>query len=88
MAQLDDPASAQLPARLQAAVAWADALLAGGSVGVEPALEELRRHFDPAEVVELTVAMGTFIGYSKQIIVLGLEPPDMPLTVIDTPGAT
>jgi hypothetical protein len=31
--------------------------------------------------------MGTFIGYSKQIVALGLEPEDLPLLVIPTPGA-
>jgi hypothetical protein len=31
--------------------------------------------------------MGTFIGYGKQIMVLGLEPENLPLTVVPTPGA-
>lgn len=68
-------------------MAWADVVLAGGT-GAHPAVvDELRAHFSDEEIVELTFAIGTFIGYSKQIIVLGLEPPDMPLTVLDTPGA-
>ena len=37
--------------------------------------------------MELTYAIGTFIGYSKQIVTLGLEPEDLPLLVIPTPGA-
>lgn len=36
--------------------------------------------------MELTYAIGTFIGYSKQIITLGLEPEGLPLLVIPTPG--
>ena len=62
-------------------------LLAGGHVA-DPTLEaRMRQHFSPPEIVELTYAMGTFIGYGKQIMILGLEPEDMPLTVVHTPGA-
>jgi hypothetical protein len=61
-------------------------LLAGGHV-TDPGLEaRMRAHFSAAEIVELTYAMGTFIGYGKQIMVLGLEPESMPLTVVHTPG--
>ena len=87
MGQIDDHASSDLPAATKAALAWADVVLAGGAVADPAVLDELRRRFSEDEVVELTFAIGTFIGYSKQIIVLGLEPPEMPLTVLDTPGA-
>jgi hypothetical protein len=61
-------------------------LLAGGH-GSDPTLEErMREQFSEAEIIELTYAMGTFIGYGKQIMVLGLEPEDLPLTVVRTPG--
>jgi alkylhydroperoxidase family enzyme len=61
-------------------------LLAGGHV-TDPTLEpQMREHFTEAEIVELTYAMGTFIGYGKQIMILGLEPEIMPLTVVHTPG--
>ena len=61
-------------------------LLAGGHV-TDPMLEaRMRQHFSEAEIVELTYAMGTFIGYGKQIMILGLEPDDLPVTVIPTPG--
>jgi hypothetical protein len=61
-------------------------LLAGGHVS-EPTLEaQMRQHFTDAEIVELTYAMGTFIGYGKQIMILGLEPESMPLTIVHTPG--
>ena len=64
-------------------------VLAGGAgPGRDAALAELRNHFDDGQVVELTYAIGTFIGYSKQIITLGLEPEGMPLLVIPTPGAS
>ena len=76
-----------MPERLQVALEWADMLLVGGHV-TDPTLEErMRRQFSEAEIVELTYAMGTFIGYGKQIMVLGLEPDDLPITVVPTPGA-
>jgi alkylhydroperoxidase family enzyme len=50
------------------------------------ALAQLREHFDDAQIVELTYAIGTFIGYSKQIVTLGLEPEGLPVIVIPTPG--
>ena len=52
----------------------------------DDALATLRAHFDDAQVVELTYAIGTFIGYSKQIVTLGLEPEGLPVIVIPTPG--
>ena len=62
-------------------------LLAGGH-NTDPTLHaQMREHFSAAEIVELTYAMGTFIGYGKQIMVLGLEPDDLPITVVPTPGA-
>ena len=47
----------------------------------------LREHFDDAQIMELTYAMGSFIGFSKQLIMLGLEPEDMPITVAPIPGS-
>ncbi len=72
---------------MKAALAWADVVLGGGTgAGRDTTLAALREHFDDAQIVELTYAIGTFIGYSKQIITLGLEPEGLPLLVIPTPG--
>jgi hypothetical protein len=61
-------------------------LLAGGH-HTDPTLDErMQQHFDQAEIVELTYAMGTFIGYGKQIMILGLEPENLPVTIVPTPG--
>lgn len=70
----------------KAALAWADDLLAGGR---EPSAElaaRLRAAFSTEQLVELTYAMGCFIGYSKQLIVLGLEPAEPQLAIVPTPG--
>jgi alkylhydroperoxidase family enzyme len=84
--QLADHTNSDLPPRIKAALAWADVLLAGGDVDDPAVTERLRAHFDPAEIVEMTYAIGTFIGYSKVIITLGLEPEELPVTLIPTPG--
>ena len=67
-------------------MAWADNLLAGGSAPDTELKGRLREHFSDAEIMELTYAMGSFIGYSKQLIMLGLEPETMPLTGVPIPS--
>jgi alkylhydroperoxidase family enzyme len=47
----------------------------------------LERHFSAPEIVELALGVGLFLGMSKVLINLGLEPEDMPVTVVPTPGA-
>jgi alkylhydroperoxidase family enzyme len=76
-----------LPAHESAALALTDALI--GVPGVLPGTvqEQLRQHFSPAELVELGLGVGLFLGMSKVLIALGLEPEDMPVTVIPTPGS-
>lgn len=67
-------------------MAWADVLLAGGGEPSSELQAKLRRHFTDAQIMELTYAMGSFIGYSKQLIMLGLEPEDMPVTRVPIPS--
>ncbi len=60
-------------------------LLAGGSTP-DPELEQrLLAHFTEAQIMELTYAMAAFIGFSKQLIMLGLEPEEMPVTGFPMP---
>jgi alkylhydroperoxidase family enzyme len=74
-----------LSARDVAALHFTDAIL-HDPARVTPALqEELRRHFSEPEIVELALAVGLFHALSKVLITLGLEPEDMPLTVVPTP---
>ncbi len=77
--------STALPERTRVALAWADVVLAGGHNAPSSVMADLKQHFAPDEIVEITYAIGTFIGYSKQIITLGMEPEHLPLTVIPTP---
>lgn len=64
----------------------ADNLLAGGSVPDEALQRRLRDHFSDAQIMEVTYAMGSFIGYSKQLIMLGLEPASMPVVGVPIPS--
>ena len=48
---------------------------------------ELAQHFTAAEVAELAMGVGLFLGMSKVLINLGLEPEAMPTTVLPTPGS-
>lgn len=87
MTAINDPDSrCTLPDHYQAALAWADVLLAGGLDAPPAVIADLQRHFTDPEIVELTYAMGTFIGYSKQIITLGMEPEHLELRIVSTPG--
>ena len=46
----------------------------------------LRDEFSDEELVELTMAAGLFVGFSKLMIVLGLDPEQMDTTVLPTPA--
>lgn len=48
---------------------------------------ELREHYNDAEIAELALGIGLFLGMSKVLINLGLEPESMPTTVIPAPGS-
>lgn len=86
VALIDDGYEASaLDPRHKAAIAWADAFLANPAYPSDALRDELRRHFSPAEVVELTAALALFSGFSKIAIVLGQEPESMPTTVLPTP---
>lgn len=42
--------------------------------------------FEPAEIVELTLALAMFLGMAKVLISLGTEPEQMDVTVLPTPA--
>jgi hypothetical protein len=45
----------------------------------------LREAYSEAEAVELALGLSLFHGFSKMLIVLGLEPESMDTTVMPTP---
>ncbi len=53
----------------------------------EEALAQLRAHYSDAEIAELALGVTLFLGMSKVLICLGLEPEEMDLTALPTPGS-
>jgi hypothetical protein len=48
---------------------------------------ELREHFSAAQAAEIAFGLGLFHGLSKALIIMGLEPENMPVTVMPEPGS-
>jgi alkylhydroperoxidase family enzyme len=84
---VDEGYAEHLGAAEAAALALADALIGNPQPLSPQAAEHLREHFTPAELAELSLGVGLFLGMSKVLITLGLEPEDMPVTVVPTPGS-
>lgn len=67
------------------AIAYADALvLDPGGIG-DDLRARLSATFTPAEIVELTATVTIASAFSKAAIAWG-PPPQIPLTVVPTPG--
>ncbi|MCC6382862.1 MAG: hypothetical protein IT304_10155 [Dehalococcoidia bacterium] len=49
--------------------------------------QALLESFSEPEIVELALGVGLFMGLSKVLITLGLEPEQMDTTVVPTPGS-
>ena len=84
---VDDGYAERLGAAEAAAVELADALIGVPQPLSRQAQERLQQHFTPAELAELTLGVGLFLGMSKVLITLGLEPEEMAVTVLPTPGS-
>ncbi len=76
-----------LAPREVAALALTDALVGDPRNLDLAAKDHLLAHFTPEQIVELLLGVGLFLGMSKVLITLGLEPEDMAVTVIPTPGS-
>lgn len=86
MAQIVDGYDADLNDQEVAALTLTDLIIRDV---VPPDTEQVpafRAHFSEAQLAELTLAVGLFLGMSKVLIALGLEPEAMPVTVVPTPG--
>ena len=65
-----------------------DALIGRPQSLREDTKQALKAHYSDAQIVELALGVGLFLGMSKVLINLGLEPEHMPITVLPTPGST
>jgi alkylhydroperoxidase family enzyme len=83
----DDHAKSALPAHERAALALADAIVTAPRPLAASELAELRQHYTPEQLAEMALGLGLFHGLSKALIVMGLEPEGMPVTVMPEPGS-
>ena len=76
-----------LPEAETAALQLTDAIIGYPGSLSEDTRQSLKANFSDAEIVEMALGVGLFLGMSKVLINLGLEPEDMPVTVMPTPGS-
>jgi len=71
-----------------AALQLTDAIIGRPQSLSEESRQALKTNFSDAQIVELALGVGMFMGMSKVLINLGLEPEQMPLTIVPTPGSS
>lgn len=85
---IEDGYAERFDARDTAALELTDHII-GMPQGAPP--EQLRKalgqHFSDPQIVEIALGVSLFMALAKVLITLGLEPEDMPVTVLPTPGA-
>ena len=70
-----------------ALLAWVDRFLYDPGPPPSQVADAFDAAFDPAQQAEIGLAMAMFVGFSKMMVALGLEPVDMAVTVVPTPGS-
>jgi AhpD family alkylhydroperoxidase len=86
VAQVDDGwLESSLPDRHKTALRLADAFLLDPHGLTAEGRSALLAEFSPAEIVEMTVGLALFMGFSKITVILGREPVSMPTTIVPTP---
>lgn len=81
----DDYESSDLTDRDKTVVRFTDAFVLDPAGVSDELRRQMSEHFSAAQIVELTLALSAFLGFSKLRIALGLEPRDMPTRVVATP---
>jgi alkylhydroperoxidase family enzyme len=77
-----------LSAAESAALQLTDAIIGNPRSLSEATRQALKANYSDSEIVEMALGVGMFMGMSKVLINLGLEPEDMPVTIVPTPGDT
>ncbi len=78
--------TSELSARQKLVLRYVDAMLATPSSIDDELRDAMRRELSSEEIVELTAAIGLFMGFSKIAVSLGGVPEDMPVIVMPTPA--
>ena len=50
-------------------------------------IAQIKEQYTDEEIAELALGVGLFLGMSKVLIALGLEPESMETTILPTPGS-
>ncbi|MFM8353636.1 MAG: hypothetical protein ACKOBM_01855 [Gammaproteobacteria bacterium] len=87
MAGIEDGYEARFNAAEVAALRLTDALIGRPAPPSESDQHAVLRAFGPDGVMELMLGVGLFLGMSKVLITLGLEPESMPISVLPAPGS-
>lgn len=85
-ARIDDAYATGFDGVERAALELADAIIGLPGRPPEATRRMLEAHLSHPQIVELALGVGLFLGMSKVLINLGLEPEDMPVTVMPTPA--
>lgn len=83
----DQWADSGLSERHKAALILADAYLHESGAPTPEQQAQIRAHFTEEQIVEIGATLALVHGLAKVLIVLGLEPEQMPVTVIPSPGS-
>jgi alkylhydroperoxidase family enzyme len=84
---VDDDYAIKLEPPEVAALRLTDAIIGNPEALSPQDRAALDAHYAPAAIGELALGVGLFLGMSKVLILLGLEPESMPVTVLPTPGS-
>ncbi|MEE2783322.1 MAG: hypothetical protein VYE04_08175 [Pseudomonadota bacterium] len=87
VALVEDGYESDLSEKESLALQLTDLIIGRPQAPAPELIERLKKHYSDAELVEISLAVGLFLGMSKVLITLGLEPKDMPVTVVATPGS-
>jgi AhpD family alkylhydroperoxidase len=80
----DEYESTELSPREKTVIRFVDSFLTDPHDLTDTQRDDLLTHFDAGQVVELTMGVALFMGFSKIAVALG-PPPDMPTLVVPTP---
>jgi len=80
----DDYATSDLDERHKVVLRYVDTMLHDPHGMTDELRAALAEHFDEGQLVELTLGIGLFHGFSKIAVALG-PPPEMPTMVVPTP---
>ncbi len=82
----DDYGSSELSERQKLVLRYVDAMLETPPAPDDDLRAAMSRELSDEEIVELTAAIGLFLGFSKIAVSLGGVPDDMPVIVMPTPS--